>query len=192
MTDRKLSTVMWSHLFGQSSPPSATMMLLVVLSTVSIAIDNFLATTTTPCASSPMILLGQTPSSCLSMRATLATTASLTLSLARPQHTQQTDTDDAFSSAPLEPMSHSYSLWLFDHHAMIVLSRAGRPLLPVHDAFILGALLLSTLGDAFLVVLITMSRSAHQRCVLIILRNFALADLVLRWGERNLFSGFRD
>ena len=36
-------------------------------------------------------------------------------------------------------MSHSYSLWLFDHHAMIVLSRAGRPLLPVHDAFILDA-----------------------------------------------------
>ena len=139
VTVRKLSTVMWSRLYGQPSPPSATMMLLVVLSTVSIAIDNFLAKTPTPCASSPMSLLGQTPPSCLSMRAAFATTASLTLSLARPQHTQQTDTDDAFSSAPLEPMNHSDPFWLFDHHAMIMLPRAGRPLLLAHDAFILDA-----------------------------------------------------
>jgi len=75
VTVRKRSTVMWSRLYGQPSPPSATMMLLVVLSTVSIAIDNFLAKTPTPCASSPMSLLGQTPPSCLSMRAAFATTA---------------------------------------------------------------------------------------------------------------------
>ena len=67
------------------------MMLLVVL-TMGIAIDNFLATPSTACVSNPMNLLGETPS-CLSMAAALAlvTTAPAKLSPDRPQLTQQAD-----------------------------------------------------------------------------------------------------
>ena len=108
-------------------PTSATMMLLVVL-TMGIAIDNFLATPSTACVSNPMNLLGETPS-CLSMAAALAlvTTAPAKLSPDRPQLTQQMAPDDAFSSVPHE-LSQPHRLMLFDHPAMIVLSRVGRPL----------------------------------------------------------------
>ena len=128
----KLSTNMWSLPTRYEPPPSATMTTLVVL-TMGIAIDNFLATPPTACVSNPMNLLGETPS-CLSMAA-LVTTVPATLSPDRPQLAQQTASDDVFSSVPHE-LSQPHRLMLFDHLAMIVLSRVGRPLLPAHGACI--------------------------------------------------------